>query len=1028
LQTPFAPAPVTGFTKDGQTVDTFFDRVEVVLLQRAFQRGLQEQPHATKNATFLLITGPSGTGKTRLARTLRDQVEDQGGYFLTGKFSQSNRCPAPYAAFCEALTEFAGLVHQRGEVAAVRRKIHAAVGQEIGILTRMIPGLARIVGSSHASSQVAADATQATAGDALSQFVFVFRMFLRAVCSPAQPMVLLLDDLQRADPCSLDLLMSVVTDTANDGLVLIATCRDHVSPTAYLSHKLWEIKDKVHVVLTTIALRNLSPTVVTQVVADALALDAENSAALGTIVSRQTQGNLFYMIEFLRWLHKADLLYYDGSMDSWTFDPDEIHIHIPQTINMCHADAFLLDRMEKFPHEVKEVLKVAACLGTQVNAELVEHVLKKPVGHILERASVMGVLHLDEAHGGYAFVHDGWEEAAYGVIPEDDRERFHLEIGRRLWRRLNADELDMHLFVVLSQMKIGRKLITRENERMAIASLCLHAGRKALKSSTFRIASIYLKLGTELVGSRGWKDDYYLTLAIYNAAAEMETCLANFEEMEGLLETVFAYARNFEDKIQAYSSRIYALGVSERSFEAIDLGVEVLKELGETFPKRLGSARVMIEMRAVRKLLKGKSDEQLLRLPHLTSDRKLAAMKILQLMYFHVVLVRPTFAPFVTLKQLKLTLQHGLSVFASTAFSNYGMLCIGSFEAIEEGFRFGGLGVTLLEQFKAKEFLPRVYAAFYGCVHNWKRPLRGSLEPFLRADRVGMQTGDLQFSSLCSYLYCISAFDAGIPLVAIERQWQSFSEVMQSNRQKTLLSMALPFVQLIHHYMGLSEDPLSPKGNIMDSDEALKSAIENKRVTNIIILKQYRMQLAYVFNDYETAAEHLVSVEDLWQMAATFERASFLFFSGMVRLQIARDGQQRRKHIKSAKAIIKLFQKWATHAPQHCLDKLFFLEAELASVCNEAPKAFQKYVCAIALAGESNFLMIHALANERVARHLVGIGSVEQAEVFFRKACTSYAEWGGKAKAVRLQAEVDRIVGRDRDSEYVQSASSGQRS
>jgi predicted ATPase len=346
---------------------TLYDRRgEVVLLQRAFQRGLQEQPHATKNATFVLITGPSGTGKTRLARTLRDQVEDQGGYFLTGKFAQSNRCPAPYAAFCEALTEFAGLVHQRGEAAAVRHKIHAAVGQEIGILTRMIPGLARIVGNSHASSQVAADTTQATAGDALSQFVFVFRMFLRAVCSPAQPMVLLLDDLQWADPCSLDLLMSVVTDTANDGLVLIATCRDHVSPTAYLSHKLREIKDKVHVVLTTIALRNLSPTVVTQVIADALALDAENSAALGTIVSRQTQGNLFYMIEFLRWLHKADLLYYDGSMDSWTFDPDEIHIHIPQTINMCHADAFLLDRMEQLPREVKEVLKVAACLGTQV--------------------------------------------------------------------------------------------------------------------------------------------------------------------------------------------------------------------------------------------------------------------------------------------------------------------------------------------------------------------------------------------------------------------------------------------------------------------------------------------------------------------------------------------------------------------------------------------------------------------------------------------------------------------------------------
>jgi hypothetical protein len=53
--------------------------------------------------------------------------------------------------------------------------------------------------------------------------------------------------------------------------------------------------------------------------------------------------------------------------------------------------------------------------------------------------------------------------------------------------------------------------------------------------------------------------------------------------------------------------------------------------------------------------------------------------------------------------------------------------------------------------------------------------------------------------------------------------------------------------------------------------------------------------------------------------------------------------------------------------------------------------------------------MIGALANERAARHLLAIGEVSTAEPYFRKSCSSYEKWGGKAKLVRLQAEVDSL-------------------
>jgi predicted ATPase len=970
---------------------------EQALLHVHFEK--TQKKHDT--AMFLLISGDVGTGKTRLAKTLKDPVEKQGGYFLTGKFDQLCR-PEPYTAFCMAFTEFTALVIERGDqvIATVRDAIHAAVGNEVSVLTSMIPSLERIVGRATNDS-----ASKAKADNAIQRFVFVFRMFMRAVCSPQQPMVILVDDLQWADPCSLDLLMSLVADTRNEGLVLVGTCRDNIAPSSYLSAKLREMEDKDHVEITSISLQNFSESSVVSMLSNTLSLSQEKSVALGAIVFRQTQGNIFYVIEFIRWLQEGDLLFYDYDSASWSCDDEEISL----TINICKVGDFLVDKLEQLPQDMKELLKAAACLGSHVDEELIEYVLKKPVADILNEAAAKGVLKYDELRGSYLFEHDGIQEAAYRLIPMQDLELFHLEIGRRLWRSFDPYDLDQHIFVLLSQLNIGRRLLTRENERTAVATLCLHAGKKAAKSSTFRTASIYLNLGIELLDSRSWRDDYDLTLALHNAAAEMEMCTANFERMEQLLEKVFLHARNAMDKIQAYATKIYALGVGDRAVEAIDTGILVLKGLGENFPSRYAKVHMKNEIRTVKKLLKGKSDEQLLRLPIVENKEKLAAMSILQLLYLNALVARPDFAPFVALKVLKLTLQYGLSVFASTAFSTYGMLLVGVLGEIDDAFRYGELALALLERFEAIEYLPRVYAAFYGCIYPWKKPIRGTFKPLLRAHHVGMQTGDVIFAGLCANIYCFNAMDAGTPLGVIEREWRGFQEVMLSNKQISVVRSAMPSIQIVHHYMGLSEDPLSGKGDIYDHDEALRDAIKHQSVINVLGIHLSRMEVAYVFNDYALAAANAIEEKDYWRMPSTFQMVSSFFIGSMVALAAAREGKDVRKNLKFAKNAVEVFKGWATHSPHNCLDRLFLLEAELASVCGQNAKAYEKYTCAIAMTAHSGFLMMDALANERAARHLLAIDEVSDAEPYFRRACSSYDELGGKAKLVRLQAEVDSI-------------------
>ena len=80
----------------------------------------------------------------------------------------------------------------------------------------------------------------------------------------------------------------------------------------------------------------------------------------------------------------------------------------------------------------------------------------------------------------------------------------------------------------------------------------------------------------------------------------------------------------------------------------------------------------------------------------------------------------------------------------------------------------------------------------------------------------------------------------------------------------------------------------------------------------------------------------------------------------------------------------------------------------MASVCGQ-PDAYEKYVCSIALAIDSGFLYVQALAYERAARHFLALGQKARAEPFFQKACQGNEEWKGMAKLRKLQAELELI-------------------
>jgi predicted ATPase len=114
---------------------------------------------------------------------------------------------------------------------------------------------------------------------------------------------------------------------------------------------------------------------------------------------------------------------------------------------------------------------------------------------------------------------------------------------------------------------------------------------------------------------------------------------------------------------------MHSLGLRDRQQEAIDMGIKVLQSVGETFPRRVCMGRLLKKMKKVEYMLRGKEDEQLLRLPMMTDTNKVMAMHILSMISLDALMMRPKFSPFIAMKMVTLTMKYGLSEHASSAFA-----------------------------------------------------------------------------------------------------------------------------------------------------------------------------------------------------------------------------------------------------------------------------------------------------------------------------------------------------------------------
>ena len=1030
LQQRSAPYPVPS-SEDGK----------LPLLQAVLQNN---NKNTRINKELVFIKGYSGVGKSTLAYTLAKSVNkktfedgdcgnmNKNSIFVSGKFDFTNR-DEPYSGIAEAFGEMCRTImilqkdeqqeENKGEggvATEIGRRILSELGNEIGLLAKLIPELEDIV--PHVSLPTSEGGTGVY--DSVSgkrTWKYAFCVLTRVLNSFFSPMIILLDDLQWVDVASLELIDFLLSDSLNtNGLMVVGCYRaNEVDEMHILTRKVQDLqlkKEKSKFHMTDIEVGNLQPAEVNTVIAALLSVDDKHrTKGLADICFKRTHGNPFFLIKFVSMLEEEDLISFNLGRLTWNWNEKDI---VHATVSALNVTDLLQAKMKKLPKKTQLVLQYAACLGSTFTISTLDLIWKN---HYPTFGSAFDLLttknekedsidfmlaSLEDKDfiesvflGTYRWVHDRIQEAALS-LGEAASAEFQFEIGSILYQGLNAKNLEDALFDVVNLINLGKV-----QRRPDLAELNLRAAEKAKTMSAFQSAAKYVSRGIKLLPEDKWSTQYHsLTLRLYTVGSQVELALGHPEAMEAYSTEVLSRDDTSTlDKLPLYMVKTNKLSMGLR--DTINLCLIVLEKLGYkvVWNRSVLPAQALLTLVfTVRKAtqIPKESYESSMRV---ADEKQKAIMILLGRLFYSSFLAKDKWISILSsCGMVQLTMKHGRCPMSGAAFATLGLLTVGVLGDFDSAAKLAETSLVVQKLTRSTYHAAVAVLSAYLFALAWKQPLQNCFSPFWESYIAGMRSGNTEYG-----MWALSLHDGflpyvmGKPLDALLSNCSSCVSLMEEVRQKEQRHVMQMLWQVMLNLMGRSSESAKLKGAIFDCDAFVEARTPLVRA----FMEMLKSDLLVFFGDFENAARLAIKRGDrfgravpghLLFMQETFHRAVAIY-------AMARKTNQQ-KYRKLARRVHKSISKWARSGNPNVQHYDCFLKAEMAALTGKSTDSAEWfYKEAVVLAARTGHLHHAALFNERYADFLLRqVGDKEEAKYRTKEAIRYYKDWGAEAKAIIL--------------------------
>ncbi len=975
---------------------------EIAALVAAFDRVAIEG-----RVELMLISGYSGIGKSSIVNELHRRLVPPRGLFASGKFDQYKR-DIPYATLAQA---FQSLVRQLlskndAELGRWRDSLLEALGTNGWLMVNLIPELALIIGEQPPVADL-------PPRDRQNRFQLVFRRFLGVFAQPEHPLALFLDDLQWLDRATLDLIEHLVVEAQLRHLLLLGAYRDNeVGPSHPLARMLARVRGAGGEV-EEIPLAPLVPGNVERLMVDALHPGEAELRPLARLVFERTGGNPFFTIQFLSALAEEKLLAFDLAAARWRWDLPRIRAK-GFTDNVVDLMAAKLSRL---PPSTQRVLGQLACLGNAAETATLALVHGGPeegMHAALWEAVRAGLVRRSDR--GYVFLHDRIQEAAYALIPQDERIMAHLRIGRLLATRTPSDEIEERIFDIVNHFDRGAALIATAAERQQVAGFNLMAGKRAKAATAYGSALQYLAAGFALLPPDPWKACYRLAFDLELNRGECEYLTGELAAAEERLAALSVRAESAVDFAGVTSVRLNLYTNLDRSDSAVAVGLDYLRQVDPSWPLQATAAEVRQEYDRLWQRLALGSIEALLDLPVMIDPDWRSTIDVLTMLTSPAQFTDPDLFRLVVVRMAALSLEHGNTDGSCFGYALLGAILGVDFGNYRDGFRFGRLALDLVETRRLDGLSGRVYQVFALHVAHWTQHLASCRVFLRRAFDVAQEAGDLTWASYARVDLVTNLLATGEPLGEVEREAEGALEYVQKARFGLISDVIVAQLGLIRTLRGLTPDFGSFNDAEFDEarfEEHLKS---NPRLG--VAASRYwirKLQARIYAGDSESALAALEKAAALlWTLPTQVELPEYHFYAGLTRARCcdaamgdapvgdATAGMARSCHLEALAAHHRQMTIWAENGGENFAHRAALLGAERARLEGRPRDAMHLYEEAVRSARKHGFIQNEGLANEHAARFHAGRGFETVAQAYLAQARSCYQRWGAEGKVRQL--------------------------
>jgi predicted ATPase/signal transduction histidine kinase/ActR/RegA family two-component response regulator len=947
---------------------------------------------------MVLVSGYSGVGKSSVVHELHKAIVLPRGIFLSGKFEQYKR-DIPYATLAQAVRTFTQQILSGSEMEVERwgDALRAAVGPNGQLMANLVPELELVIGK-----QPPVAALPATAAE--SRFHMVFRAFLGVLAAKEHPLALFLDDLQWLDAATLKLLEHLVTHPDVRHLLIIGAYRDNeVSPSHPLMRTLAPIRRVA--LVREIVLVPLSLEDVTQFVADTLHCQQRHAEPLAELVYEKTLGNPFFAIQFLTGLAEEGLLTFDPATASWVWDLARIRSK-RYTDNV--AD-FMIEKLKRLSEATQEWLKQLACLGnTAAMATLtrVYEVSEESIQAALLEAVRTGLIL--RAAGGYAFLHDRVQEAAYRLIPPAQRPAIHLQIGRVLAAETPAEKLQDSIFEIVNQLNRGAMLITDRDEQERVAQLNLVAGERAKAATAYTSALNYFGSGRVLLAENSWEQRYPLMFALEFHRAECEFLSGQMSAAEQRLAMLAGRVVGLVDSAAVVCLRLELYTTLDRSDRGIELCLEYLARIGVHWTAHPTKDAVRSEYEELWKRVGSRSIEELVDLPLASEPEWCGTLDVLCQVVTPALFTDDNLLCLVLCRMANISLEHGNTPASCFAYVWLGMILGPQFDEYPLAFRFGKLGFELVEQRELTRFKARVYMSFGNLITPWTRHIRAGRPLVRRAFNTANELGDLTFAAYSCNNLITNLLASGEPLADIQGEAETGLAFAHKISFGLVIDIITSQLRLILTLRGLTPAFTSFNDAQFDETRYEQHFDADRRLALPECWYWIRkLQARFHAGDYAAAIHAEERAQCLvWTSPSFFEVAEYRFYAALARAAHCNGLplEERLPHLEALQGHYRQLVTWAQHCAENFANRTALVAAEIARLEGRELQAERFYEDAVRLAHQHGFIQNEALANELAARFHAARGFETIAQAYLRNARYCYLRWGADGKVRQLDA------------------------